>query len=290
MLPLTRSEVIDLNREVWYYTPEGKLVHHGIKGQKWGERNGPPYPLKSSQKSVAEKVVKTHKPRTATGLEEFVVPAITVAIYVAAIAISVKASAPQTEKDFREQRKKYLEKLKKSRSIDSFADAPQLESKMSPAESMKVTNPEYPRTGYTANCTFCTTAMALREMGYRVKARKSDNYGMMTDDLFEAAFGAKAKITSKSKMIDDLLAQGEGAYGNLSVRSIFGGGHSIFWKNVNGKTRIYDGQNGEEYTETSEKFDDFMQLISNTENVEYQRLDNCSPTEYALALVEESKR
>lgn len=31
------------------------LVHHGIMGQKWGKRNGPPYPLKGSDYSVTEK-------------------------------------------------------------------------------------------------------------------------------------------------------------------------------------------------------------------------------------------
>ena len=25
------------------------LAHHGIKGQKWGVKNGPPYPLHSSR-------------------------------------------------------------------------------------------------------------------------------------------------------------------------------------------------------------------------------------------------
>lgn len=25
------------------------MIHHGIKGQKWGERNGPPYPLRKSK-------------------------------------------------------------------------------------------------------------------------------------------------------------------------------------------------------------------------------------------------
>lgn len=30
----------------WMYSDE--LYHHGVKGQKWGERNGPPYPLDSS--------------------------------------------------------------------------------------------------------------------------------------------------------------------------------------------------------------------------------------------------
>ena len=31
------------------------LVHHGIKGQKWGKRNGPPYPLGASDHSASEK-------------------------------------------------------------------------------------------------------------------------------------------------------------------------------------------------------------------------------------------
>ena len=31
------------------------LVHHGIKGQKWGKRNGPPYPLDSGNRSASER-------------------------------------------------------------------------------------------------------------------------------------------------------------------------------------------------------------------------------------------
>lgn len=31
------------------------LVHHGILGQKWGKKNGPPYPLDASDHSAAEK-------------------------------------------------------------------------------------------------------------------------------------------------------------------------------------------------------------------------------------------
>ena len=31
------------------------LSHHGILGQKWGKKNGPPYPLSSDQHSMAEK-------------------------------------------------------------------------------------------------------------------------------------------------------------------------------------------------------------------------------------------
>ena len=37
------------------WLPSDILVHHGIKGQKWGQRNGPPYPLTASSYSSAEK-------------------------------------------------------------------------------------------------------------------------------------------------------------------------------------------------------------------------------------------
>lgn len=33
----------------------GYLAHHGIEGQKWGKRNGPPYPLDPEDHSAAEK-------------------------------------------------------------------------------------------------------------------------------------------------------------------------------------------------------------------------------------------
>lgn len=32
-----------------------ELYHHGIQGQKWGDRNGPPYPLTEKQYSSVEK-------------------------------------------------------------------------------------------------------------------------------------------------------------------------------------------------------------------------------------------
>ena len=43
---------------MWYYTvkdPPNELYHHGIKGQKWGDKNGPPYPLGASSHSLSEK-------------------------------------------------------------------------------------------------------------------------------------------------------------------------------------------------------------------------------------------
>lgn len=37
------------------------LVHHGILGQKWGKKNGPPYPLEPEDHSVSEKKARKKK-------------------------------------------------------------------------------------------------------------------------------------------------------------------------------------------------------------------------------------
>lgn len=38
-----------------FMTLKERLKHHGIPGQKWGDKNGPPYPLQPSDHSAAEK-------------------------------------------------------------------------------------------------------------------------------------------------------------------------------------------------------------------------------------------
>lgn len=42
---ITDINVGERNRFGKYYRPEQYLQHHGVKGQKWGVQNGPPYPL-----------------------------------------------------------------------------------------------------------------------------------------------------------------------------------------------------------------------------------------------------
>lgn len=57
---------------------EDWLKHHGIKGQKWGERRGPPYPLTPEAKSYKEKppideVLAKSRTRDRMEVNEFVI-------------------------------------------------------------------------------------------------------------------------------------------------------------------------------------------------------------------------
>lgn len=51
LAPATRKIVEDILWELRGRLGFNTLMHHGVKGQKWGVRNGPPYPLASSQKT-----------------------------------------------------------------------------------------------------------------------------------------------------------------------------------------------------------------------------------------------
>ena len=51
LAPKTREIVDDILWEIRGRLGYNVLAHHGIKGQKWGVRNGPPYPLDKSTKS-----------------------------------------------------------------------------------------------------------------------------------------------------------------------------------------------------------------------------------------------
>lgn len=55
------------------------LMHHGILGQKWGKKNGPPYPLDSSQKSASEKTMESKTEKHKKNAEKYAKNAIGVA-------------------------------------------------------------------------------------------------------------------------------------------------------------------------------------------------------------------
>lgn len=285
------------------------LTHYGVLGMKWGVRRyqnkdgtrikGGKERQQTDAKTRSEKaksLVESQGRRTVAsckaGMSDQAFTYTAYAVSIAAYLGTMMGVAKLSEHLGRKSKTKELNELNNNKEIKSFKDAPRLSKKMAPSESMKVTNPDFPDQGTTMNCTFCTTAMALREKGYNVKATKSDT-GWYADDLFNATFNSPEIKMKKQKtgqdVLDTLASNGNGSYGNLTVSWNLGGAHSLFWKNDNGKTRIYDGQDGKELTESAYSTKSFMSNI-NLRNVKYNRLDNVEPTDYALAIVESNKQ
>lgn len=68
--PKTREIVEDILWEIRGRLGYNVLAHHGIKGQKWGIRNGPPYPLENSSES--DKIVKKNSKTYTVSRSKFV--------------------------------------------------------------------------------------------------------------------------------------------------------------------------------------------------------------------------
>lgn len=294
-----------------YYRRSSELYHHGVKGMKWGVRRyqnkdgsltpagkkryakgegnktGSSDPVqKGKQMADSLSTRKLSNMRNLQGSGEIESLAFLGITYLSLFAATV-AYTTISAKRWERKKDQELETLKNEREFKKLSDVPKLSKRKTPTENMKEVNPDYPNMGSTMNCTFCTTAMAMREKGYDVVANKSQD-GWNAEKLFNKAFNSPTvkmnKRQNASQMVSALQSQGDGAYGNLTVFWKYGGGHSVFWKNVDGKTHIYDGQNGKEYDVSNPNSSKFLNSI-NLRNVQYNRFDNCQPTDYALALI-----
>lgn len=89
------------------------LAHHGILGQRWGKRNGPPYPLTPSRKSFSEKRAEHKAARTAKkDAKEYARAKMYYGEGAGTRRKLIKATVEQRSKDphYKEQFDKYLSK------------------------------------------------------------------------------------------------------------------------------------------------------------------------------------
>ena len=319
------------------------LEHHGIIGQKWGKRHGPPYPLsgkvsaavkrgdnpktkssgtvygdakkktatKSNVKKGNTKKAKVdhfkeddpdeEKYRKSQAVGSMVMSTLGLAAGVAInaamissgvinpvalvmpLASSIGIIAAAKELHDASKANKLVEKLNKERAantkIDKKTGLKLKQKEMTREEDLKHVNPGYknfqPNT--KSNCMLCTTTYDIRRRGYDVTAQKAA-VGYSDDDIKKWYKNAKIKqvqSTGPASLIrntkQELVAQGEGARGNLMVQwSGANSGHSMAYEVHDGKVVIYDAQSNEVIKNPDK-------VLSMSRAASYVRLDNLQP-------------
>lgn len=220
------------------------LTHHGIKGQKWGTRNGPPYPLESGAHTAVEKtgigrsyIEKNFgkcQNKKLVGMDPVTAYLIT---YTALIATAVAVNEIMYSTD------------KKNNVNSNTSDIQKkISGKHSAAQDLKAVNPDFADQtdmGARVNCTMCSAAYELRRRGYDVVAQKTT----MGRKPVDAAkwFGMTNKDLQTYKTRDQfssaLEKEPDGARGlTFTSYGMFNTHHCMIWEKKNGQIFISDGQ------------------------------------------------
>lgn len=200
------------------------LKHHGILGQKWGKKNGPPYPLDASDHSSSEKKAGWRKSldkgpddsdNKRKGLSDKQKKAIKIGVAVAVTALATygtyrlaksgkldpyiasgKSKLNELMKkkagDTKIGEQKIGDILKESASKTTVKGIKKLAKLESLADTIKNVNPNRGNPAYKNNCTFCSVASYLRTKGYDVIAKDTGGKQQMLGGVVENCFkGAK---------------------------------------------------------------------------------------------------
>lgn len=286
-----------------------ELYHHGIKGQKWGVRNGPPYPLKEGSKSKAE------KKQGDLNKQGFIDPVTATYATLAVAYLSVIAIKKGAEKVSEMKTNKKLSEITKSKEtkIDEKTGFHLRDSNEPPEEDIKNVNPlwdEGKTKSVSNNCVLCSLAIEMRRRGYDVIAsteskglnglkvtseafpggepKSVDTYGLFDpesvkncdlqfaknkslSDYYAASNNAlMGKNTDHAKnVVSTLSKEPNNSRGSIFVQWPFGGGHAMAYEVKNGTPVIYDGQSGKVY-----KGSELETLLSKTVAANYYRTDD----------------
>lgn len=259
------------------------LEHHGIKGQRWGERNGPPYPLdqKTHNKVVkdgspSKKPVKKaddesqpvngkQKAKTAQQIveqngdltTELAYVGVTVAVIGAQALLkkfAINSMHKSHKKHSTELSNKYMGDYANVREFTKASPPKKIAGEHSIEDDAAAVNPLFavdkPYT--TNNCTLCATTYDLRRRGYDVTAKMCDNGMVVKNTLKDIYEGAKdIGVGSNTNTWDDVKKFAvkkfpEGSRGHISIRSPFASlGHSMAWEIKGGKLRVIDPQSND---------------------------------------------
>lgn len=229
----------------WYITPnDNDLMHHGIKGQQWGIRNGPPYPLdgstkshKSSNKNTKNSQNKVKYHGLALNKEALTYNAIVLSVSAISAAIGLCASMQASKK------KKEIDKeIENNTNVDKKTGLKLKQNECSEIEDMRKVNPGFDpkKSNTTTNCGLCSVVYEMRRRGYDVTAKQKRS--TIEYDQFSKIFNSKDEklITNVKKVSRD---QARNVISNLQNRENQRGIMLMQWSTYSGHALNYEVKN-----------------------------------------------
>lgn len=262
------------------YYSENYLCHHGTKGQKWGVKNGPPYPIEKKRKfgfkKIKEEFDYTKRPET-SALKNRTKEDIN----------TIKAIQEWEDNERKHiLRGKQLvhelqiTKYKLGRIFDDYdakSKLPLLDKPDTPDQALVRTNiSKGTHLASGNNCCLCTIAYDLRRRGYDVISKQHAPINLLYDVSEEDVqwlynYPKETRTKTAEGLQKALEKQPSGSRGAAFCSWGEGtGGHVVAYEIINGKPYLFDSQTGKKYSKVKDLFDDVTETS-------FIRLDDKEP-------------
>ena len=266
---------------------ERYLAHHGIKGQKWGVKNGPPYPLDRT----AHDYVVTGGSLSKEEKRQQRIDKVKSDLDKRKNGFTSLDSIPKAEIDY------YDEVFNNHNEKVLLHGINRVEEMTKDVTENNLSQEEADKKYYnrTHNCYYCTQAGIMRLKGYKVRAQEASEGlpGNVTRSiLWKNSLAAKGEFKDWHKAMEALASRGNGSYGDFCFSWKNKGGHSIIWTVNKNEIVFMDGQferirgvyniNSGEFTPKLEKYLDRIDLSK----IHFYDMTNAEPTEYMLKMIE----
>lgn len=284
------------------------LSHHGVKGQEWGVRNGPPYPLGSAgkkrnrvnakykkERSILEskKSTQEQKNKVSAGLGQMSGENRYITTY-----YHIPSDEGHTaKKKIGDVIEKMQDKIfdddtitkyvngkngEELRTYDNHAYVSNFDLMLVNGEHRTVrdtgfSNVTVLETGYNQNCLKCSAALELRRRGMNVIAGGSDGGGNGTSALSYWFNNAVTYKESSSTVNERLSKFGRRASAEINFSyPNSAGGHSLYVQNDQSNNPVfYDGQTGYSFNSLGAVYSHYG--FDRSAKVNITRLDNATP-------------